>query len=80
MTLVRRKLVRFGVLAALLIACLTPAPALAQRPPEVKHPPYDVQGLENQRLVVPWIFAFCFVALAVAVGLKNPQRAHTGRN
>jgi hypothetical protein len=79
MTLVRRKLTRLSLLAALFVALLAPAPASAQPPPVVKHPPYDVQGLEHKRLVIPWISAFCFVALAVAVGLKNPQRSTTGR-
>ncbi len=56
-----------------LFTCTTPA--WAQKKVE-RLPPYDVQGLEQTRVWVPWVFAFIFGAGVILLGIKNPHRGH----
>ena len=73
----RRRWMRYVVTAGVALAMFGPAPALAQRKQAQKFPPYDVPGLEHKRMVLPWVFAFLFVAGGIAIGMKNPRRHET---
>lgn len=60
----------------LLISGALAAPALAQKPAEELHEPYDVPGLPHSRIWIPWVFAFAFAGACIAIAFKNPHRTH----
>jgi len=70
-----RRWMRWGVAAVVALSSLA-TPAYAQRNDEERLPPYDVQGLDNQRIWVPWVFAFLFAAGCIMIAFKNPHRSH----
>jgi hypothetical protein len=76
----RNLLMRLAILGVFLLASFA-SPALAQRSSskDEKLPPYDVQGLEHQRIWVPWVFGFIFAAGCLAIAFKNPHRMVTER-
>lgn len=69
-----RRWLRWGLAAVVGLSAFA-APAYGAKDDE-KLPPYDVQGLDNQRIWVPWIFAFLFAAGCVMIAFKNPHRSH----
>lgn len=74
----RDRLLRWGAMTVtLLLAFLQPA--LAADDGE-KLPPYDVQGLSHTKIWLPWVFAFLFAAVGIAVAFKNPHRASIERD
>jgi hypothetical protein len=72
----RRTFRRIAVVGGIVLSALTSTPALAQRDADKPLPPYDVAGLEQKKIIVPWLFAFFFVAGTLAIALKNPHRSH----
>lgn len=71
----RSKLARWASAAVVGFSFLAP-PAVAQESKTDPQPPFDVSGLPRKKQIVPWIFAFLFVALCLLVALKNPHRSH----
>lgn len=54
------------------------APALAQKSSgdEEPLPPFDVPGLSHTKQWVPWVVAFLFTGVTIAIAFKNPHRSH----
>lgn len=50
--------------------------AMAQPAKADPNPPFDVPGLVEGTVWLPWVFAFLFVAACGAVAFKNPRRSH----
>jgi hypothetical protein len=73
MTLQQRRFLSLGLLVVFLLAILS-TPALA-KDKEEKLPPYDVDGMDQGKMWVPWVFAFLFAGGCIAVAFKNPHRS-----
>jgi hypothetical protein len=71
-------LARIGVISLVFLASFA-SPAYAKKGDDEKLPPYDVTGLEHERVWVPWVFAFVFMAGCLAIAFKNPHRSTTER-
>jgi predicted cobalt transporter CbtA len=68
------------VIAVVFLLASFASPAYAKkRGTEDERPPYDVPGLTNRRVWIPWVFAFVFTAGGIAIALKNPHRVSTER-
>ena len=46
---------------------------------EEKLPPYDVNGLPNGKIWIPWVAAFLFAAGILFLAFKNPHRSNLER-
>jgi hypothetical protein len=63
-------------LGGVAIAVFLAVPALAQAKKDDPQPPWDVPGLPNEKVWIPWVLAFVFFAGVVALAFKNPHRTH----
>lgn len=65
------------LLCWLIVLIILAPPALAQKSgDEEPLPPFDVPGLSRTRQWVPWVIAFLFAGVTIAIAFKNPHRSH----
>lgn len=74
----RNRLMRVALVTVFTLTCFT-SPAFAKNKEEVL-PPYDVNGLTQSKVWVPWVCAFLFAGGCIAAAFKNPHRSSTERD
>jgi hypothetical protein len=60
----------------MLVAYAPPAQAQRSSGDDEPLPPFDVPGLTHTKQWVPWVVAFLFAGVTIAIAFKNPHRSH----